>query len=144
MRLVAIATARRRVGYFATRLAYTVDRWLPALARCVVRRRYAQCAQAVRLPGALAGSNQPAAGVRRSMPEVQPMQLRVQPALREQLAMRALFHQASLVEHQDAIRCLHGAQAVRNDERGAAAQQFVEGFLDAGFGGAVDAGAAPL
>ena len=64
----------------------------------------------------------------------------VDAALGEEFLMRALFAQAAFVEDEDAVGVLDGAEAVRDDERGAAAEQAVERFADLEFGFGVDAG----
>src|SRR6266852_8197215 len=54
--------------------------------------------------------------------------------------MRALLAETAFVEDEDAISMLNGAEAVRDDERGAAAEEAVEGVADLRFGLGVDAG----
>src|SRR5260370_5484954 len=53
--------------------------------------------------------------------------------------MRALLAETALVEDEDAVSMLNGAEAVRDDERGAAAEQAVEGIADLQFGFGVHA-----
>ena len=54
--------------------------------------------------------------------------------------MGALFAQAAFVEDEDAVGVLDGAQAMGDDQGGAAAEQAVEGFADLEFGFGVHAG----
>src|SRR5260370_35296726 len=53
--------------------------------------------------------------------------------------MRALLAETALVEDEDAVSMLNGAEAVRDDERGAAAEKAVEGIADLQFGFGVHA-----
>src|SRR6185437_5361833 len=69
-----------------------------------------------------------------SVGELQPVQLRVQSVLREQLRVRAGLRQAAALEHDDAIGLFHGRQAMRDDERGAVAQQLRQRLLDVALG----------
>ena len=63
----------------------------------------------------------------------------VDAALGEQFLMGALFAEASFVEDEDSVGVLNGAEAMCDDERGAAAEQTVERFADLEFGLGVDA-----
>src|ERR1700758_5130658 len=65
---------------------------------------------------------------------LQLIQTIVNAAMREKLLMSALFTQAALMEHQNAIRILNGAETMRNHQRGAASQQLVQGFANQQFG----------
>ena len=58
----------------------------------------------------------------------------VNAALRQQFLVRALFAEASLVEHQDAVGVLNSAQAMGDDQRGASQEQAVERVADEHFG----------
>src|SRR5260370_13808307 len=58
----------------------------------------------------------------------------VNAALRQQFLVRALFAEASLVEHQDAVGVLDGAQAMGNDQRRASEEQAVERVAGQHFG----------
>jgi len=51
-------------------------------------------------------------------------------ALGEEFLVRALFAEASFVEDEDAVGVLNGAEAMRDDERGAAAEQAIERVAD--------------
>src|SRR5229473_8434659 len=53
--------------------------------------------------------------------------------------MRALLAKTALVEDEDAVSMLNGAEAVRDDECGAAAEQAVERIADLQFGFGVHA-----
>ena len=68
---------------------------------------------------------------------VQPV---INAALRQQFLVRALFAQAAFVEHQDAVGVLNGAEAVRDDQRGAAGEQAVQRFANQQFRFCVHAG----
>src|SRR5215471_1002679 len=54
----------------------------------------------------------------------------VNPALCQQFLVRAFFAQAPFVEYQDTVRVLDRAQAVRDNQRRAAAQQLVQRLAD--------------
>src|SRR5688500_4669286 len=63
--------------------------------------------------------------------EVLPLiELRVHPALGQQVRVPALLDDATAVEDDDAVRAADGAQTVRDDQRRAAAQQILHGFTD--------------
>src|SRR6266403_1285639 len=64
----------------------------------------------------------------------------VDSALGEEFLVRALFAEAPLVEDEDAVGMLNGAKAMRDDQRGAAAEQAVEGIADLQLGLGVHAG----
>ena len=64
----------------------------------------------------------------------------VDAALGEKFLMRALFAQAALVEDENAVGVLNGAQAMGDDERGAAGEQAVERFANQQLGFGVHAG----
>ena len=64
----------------------------------------------------------------------------VDAAPREQLLMRAFFAQAALVEDENAVRMLDGAQAMRDHERCAPFEQAVERLANHEFGFRVHAG----
>src|SRR5260370_14964557 len=53
--------------------------------------------------------------------------------------MRALLAKTALVEDEDAVSMLNGAEAVRDDECGAAAEKAVEGIADLQLGFCVHA-----
>src|SRR4029077_7434572 len=54
----------------------------------------------------------------------------VNSALREEFLMRALFAQASFVKDEDAVGVLNGAEAVRDNQGGAAGEQAIERFAN--------------
>lgn len=54
----------------------------------------------------------------------------VEAALGQQLLVCALLHHAALVEHHDAVRPLHRAQPVRDDEHRVFPQVAMDGLLD--------------
>ena len=56
----------------------------------------------------------------------------------KQLGMRALFHDAPLLEHHDLIRSLDGAEAVSDDQRRAAFEQLAHALLHQHLGQRVD------
>jgi len=58
--------------------------------------------------------------------KLQLVQACVQASLLDQLVVAALLHQATALEHEDAVRGTDGAEAVRNDESRAAAEQLGE------------------
>src|ERR1700752_2669548 len=60
--------------------------------------------------------------------------------LGEQLLVRALFAEPALVEDEDAVGMLNGAEAMRDHQRGAATEQAVKGVADLQLGLGVDAG----
>src|SRR5712692_2145902 len=64
----------------------------------------------------------------------------VNATLREKFLMRTLLAQAPFVEDEDAIGVLNGAEAVRNDERGASREQAVQRFADLQLGFGIHAG----
>ena len=64
----------------------------------------------------------------------------VNASLTEQFLMGALLAQASFVEDENAVGILDGAQAVRDDNRGASGEQPVQGFANHHFGFCIDAG----
>ena len=64
----------------------------------------------------------------------------VDAALGEEFLMGALFAEAAFVEDEDAVGVLNGAEAMRDDERGAAAEKAVERLADQEFGFGVHAG----
>ena len=55
-------------------------------------------------------------------------QLRIAPVRRKQFPMRALFSQNSVPDHANQIGIANGGEMVRDDDRGSAFHQFVEGF----------------
>src|SRR5260221_2161128 len=61
-------------------------------------------------------------------------------ALGEKLLMRALLAETAFVEDEDAVGVLNGAEAMRDDEGGAAAEQAVEGIANQQLGFRVHAG----
>src|SRR5690348_12158186 len=61
------------------------------------------------------------------------IQAEVDAALSQKLLVRALLAQAALMEHEDAVRVLNGAEAVSNHERGAPRQQSAQSFADLQF-----------
>src|SRR5271170_7359354 len=63
----------------------------------------------------------------------------VDAALREEFLMGALFAKAAFVEDEDARSVLNGAQAMRDDEGGAAGEEAVERFANLQLGFCVDA-----
>jgi hypothetical protein len=54
--------------------------------------------------------------------------------------MGALFAEAAFVEDEDAVGVLNGAEAMRDDQGGSAAEETVERFADQEFRFGVDAG----
>lgn len=54
--------------------------------------------------------------------------------------MRALFDEASVVEHDDAVCLLHSGQTVGDDEAGAIRAQVFQGLLDQSLGPVVQGG----
>src|SRR5258707_8372902 len=54
----------------------------------------------------------------------------VDAALGEEFLVRALFAEAALVENENAVGMLNGAEAMRDDQRGATAEQAVESIAD--------------
>ena len=52
--------------------------------------------------------------------------------------MVALLDHFAIRNHEDAVRRAHGAQAVRDDEAGAAIERLLDGVLDGHFGFGVD------
>src|SRR5580700_758678 len=69
-----------------------------------------------------------------SVGELQPVQLRVQAAEREQLLMGAAFDDPARIQHDDAVGLLYGGKPVRDDEGGAVAHQLRERRLDVPLG----------
>src|ERR1700733_2287737 len=63
----------------------------------------------------------------------------VDAALGEEFLVCALFAQAAFVEDEDAVGVLNSAEAMRDDECGAAAEEAVERFADQEFGFGIDA-----
>src|SRR5687767_15607072 len=66
--------------------------------------------------------------------------LRVHPATREQVRMPSLLHDPAVIEHDDAIGAADGTEAVRDDQRRAAAQKLFHRFTDQALALAVEAG----
>ncbi len=64
----------------------------------------------------------------------------VDAALGEEFLVRTLFAEAALVEDKNAVGMLNGAETMRDDQRGAAAEQAIEGIADLQLGLGVDAG----
>src|SRR6266850_4258651 len=64
----------------------------------------------------------------------------VDAALGEEFLVRALFAEAALVEDEDAVGMLNGAETMRDDQRGATAEQAVESIADLQLGLRVHAG----
>jgi hypothetical protein len=64
----------------------------------------------------------------------------VDAALGEEFLVRALFAEAAFVEDEDTVGVLNGAEAMRDDERGSAAEQAVEGVADLQLSLGIDAG----
>src|SRR5712672_1482849 len=64
----------------------------------------------------------------------------VDAALGEEFLVRALFAEAALVKDEDAVSVLNGAETMRDDQRGAAAEQAAESIMDLEFGLGVHAG----
>jgi hypothetical protein len=58
-------------------------------------------------------------------------QVRIHPALPEQLVMRAALHDPSVVQYQDLIRSPHGREAMRDDD--SRASQSLEVCIQLGF-----------
>lgn len=54
--------------------------------------------------------------------------------------MSIVFHQASVVEHQDEIGMTNAVQAMGDDQHGAVFHQFAQGALDCPFGVGIDTG----
>ena len=63
---------------------------------------------------------------------------RVEPALREQLVVRALLDDPAVLEDDDQVGVADRREAVRDDERGPAVQQAAERLLDLALGADVD------
>src|SRR5437660_924713 len=57
----------------------------------------------------------------------------IQATEHQQLLVRALFHDATAVQDEDAVRALDGGEAVGDHDRGPAAHEAVEGLLDEEF-----------
>lgn len=89
-----------------TSLVLAVARWL-AGAGCVVRGGVEPQYLPLRQPG-------------------------VEAVLGQQLLVRALLHHAAPVQHHDAVRLLHRAQPVRDDQHRVPLQVPVDGLLDLG------------
>src|SRR6267142_4560272 len=64
----------------------------------------------------------------------------VDPALGEELLMRALLAQPPLVKNQDAICMLNGAETMRDHERGSTGEQAVQRFANEQLCFGIDAG----
>src|SRR5579862_4903786 len=64
----------------------------------------------------------------------------VDAALGEEFLMGALFAEAAFVEDEDAVGVLNGAEAMGDDQGGAAAEQAIEGIADLQFGLGVHTG----
>src|SRR5712671_3658577 len=64
----------------------------------------------------------------------------VDAALGEEFLVRALLAEATLVEDENAVGMLNGAEAMRDDQRGATAEQAVESIADLQLGLGVHAG----
>jgi CheY-like chemotaxis protein len=80
---------------------------------------------------------QPALHTQKAAALVRP-QAGVNAALRQQLGVRAFFHDAACVQHDQAVQRGDGGQAVRNGDHGLALHQAVQAFLDGGFDLAVE------
>ena len=61
-------------------------------------------------------------------------QMRVMPVLGHQLHVVAAFDDAAVLDHDDLVGHAHGGEAVRDQDRDAAAGEFAEVFEDGGFG----------
>ena len=66
------------------------------------------------------------------------MEPRVQTTVLEQLRVRALLTQFTVMQNHDVIRILNGRKPVRDDDRRAAVHQRVEGLLDVCFERGID------
>ena len=62
------------------------------------------------------------------------------PRLRKQLLVAAHFAKLALVHDEDDVGLLHGGEAVRDDDRGAALNHALQGQADAQLGVGVDRG----
>src|SRR5688500_251277 len=58
------------------------------------------------------------------------VELRVHPAAREQVRVASFLHHSAVIEHDHAVGATHGAQAMRNDQRRATAEQLLHRFAD--------------
>src|SRR4051812_34373226 len=63
-----------------------------------------------------------------------PIQRRIKPVAREEFFMPALLDNSALIDHENAIGITNGAQAMRDDERGAASHQAIERIEQHRFG----------
>ena len=61
------------------------------------------------------------------------MKVGVNPIAREKLAMGSGFYDATTFDHADAVRMRHRAQAVGDDQRGAAGAERAQGVLNGAF-----------
>src|SRR5215472_10562699 len=64
----------------------------------------------------------------------------IDPTLGQKLLVRAFLAQAAFVEDEDAVRMLNRAQAVRDHQRRASAEEFVQGLPDHELGFRIHAG----
>src|SRR5947209_1320615 len=64
----------------------------------------------------------------------------VDAALGQELLVRALLAKAAFVKDEDAVGMLNGAEAMRDHQRGAAAEQAVQGVANLELGSGVNAG----
>src|SRR5690606_37693360 len=64
----------------------------------------------------------------------------VEPAVAQQLVVRAALDDAALVHDEDLVRALDGGEAVRDDEGGAAAAERAQPVADEGLALGVEAG----
>ncbi len=64
----------------------------------------------------------------------------VDATLGEEFLVRALFAEAAFVEDEDAVGVLNSAEAMGDDQRGAAAEQAVQGIADLQLGFGIHAG----
>ena len=67
------------------------------------------------------------------------IQMVIKAALVEQLLMGAFFDDFAVVDDEHLVSVADGAEAVGDDEAGAALHQAQQGFLDARFGAGIDA-----
>src|SRR5439155_4209599 len=92
-------------------------------------RRWSTLAGLVRGERVREGS-EGAAGVALRQPELQTVELLIEPGAFHQLRMGSGLHDPSLVQDEDSIGALDRGEAVRDDEHGAAPEEHLERLLD--------------
>ena len=63
----------------------------------------------------------------------------VDSVVRDQFVVSSVFDDSPMVEHDDLIGVANGTEAMSNDERRAAMEQYFQRVLQSRFGGTVDA-----